>query len=413
MADCGHALIQHYLSKYTTIASIEAHAYKVQSIEESMYRRVKRIYIDSNSDTHFIFKTLTPASVPRQIENEAAAIKYVRARTGKIPTPRVLAYSTAEGDAWIALESVAGARLSDVWPTYSEDTKWQVLHALVDLYKLLAAITSLDAFGATQIGGLNLDLSIGETVEPAKSQGRQNVRNYNPGPYKNVEEYVSSYVDKEIQYYRTSPEIDMRLFDYNETSSSVVDDDDDKDENADKYSTAPSSYGQRSVCEPDTTLEDGFETIEYESDKHIFSSYVHIPSMQEELQRRKNRDDFILYLQDLRRFVTKHVDTKELACLTHNQYHAQNIIVNKDQEIIALYHWEFAGFYPLSLTFEAPRMDFDDDRIVSGSPKDDERDWSEAFVDLFGRVKDIHPLVAAVLEPMNPLVANAWEDCDA
>ncbi|CCG82672.1 Putative uncharacterized protein [Taphrina deformans PYCC 5710] len=396
----GCDTIKLFLDKHTSIEAIKRTAASCILLEEGSFRKVYRIAVDDNPHHVFQFKNLTKDSQVRQIENEVAAINYVRRRTSRIPTPEVIAYSTVPGQEWIALQLVQGQRLSDAWPRFSSEQKWDMIHNLVDLYKLFAAITLPDAFGATKIGGFNLDMSLGETVESAKSFGRQKLTNYNNGPYQDVEEYLRSYIDKEIAFYTSSDEVDMQVFDY-ELS------------NDDASTCSLSEDTVSSLSTPGSHEHDDIDIeslISEMSNTSNFSAYVSVPTTEEQQQRQKNLDDFVVYLQSLKSFVGQKVDKKDLPCLTHNDFHAPNIIVNGDLEITCLYNWEFSGFYPLSLTYEPPSMASDD---LAGSLlalQDESIDWCEAFNEIFGNVKEVHPLVASVLEPMDPLLTNAWEE---
>lgn len=404
----GSAAIKAYLGKHKSIASIEAGAISIAPWDRSTYRKVDLIRIDHDPTHDFLFKTLTSASIPCQIENEVAAIKYVRAKVSGIPTPDVIDYCTDPHNSWIALQKVPGVRISKVWQSTTKEQKWSIIDTLVDLYRLFNAITSLDA-GPQRIGGFNLDMTLGRTVNVGKGSGRWDLMGYNRGPYEGVVEYVQSYIDKEILYYTTSGDIDMELFDY---------DDDDDDNSSISESTEASSAGSEAGH---SCLED-FETIsissviaDLERDRETISShdsYVHVPTEEERHQRQRNLDAFVLYLTDLKTTIRDRLDLKEVPCLTHNDLHGDNILVNDDFEIVAIYHWEMSGFYPLSLTYEEPDVTGDFTRYardIHSRITTSSTEWCDAFSERYGIVKEPHPLVASCLEPINPMTVGAWE----
>lgn len=396
--------IRTWIEHRQCIHQIHADALETITWEKSACRTIEVIRIDDNPRHQFLLKSLTPTSLPRQIENEVAAIKYIKARTSGIPTPHVLGFSTKGGDGWIALQKSDGLRLSDHWETLVVEQKWEMMQRLVCMYKLISAIT---AVGTKQIGGFNLDMSIGESVDAGKGSGRQTLDAYNKGPYENTQAYLRSYIDKEILYYTTNESIDMEQFDYDEISDAESDDFSDCSSDLD---TAASSIEIGLDLEKANRPSVPSYFARGRSESDVSDDYVHIPSVAQQEQRQKNLDNFIAYLQDLRTTAVQLVDIHEIPCLTHNDFHAQNIMVNEDLEIVMIYNWEMAGFYPLSLTYEEPDMIDSSDHDNKDVKRFEESiEWREAFSSLFGSIKDPHPLVASCLEPMNPIMAGAWE----
>jgi len=137
-----------------------------------------------------------------RILNEVGCLRHIRNNTN-IPVPEVFKYSTEDG--YIEMEYVEGDLLPDIWDTYTDDQKHHVLHQIVQIFETLC-----NMHGDT-IGSIGPDGQYRPTIDPSKyTNGRNDIRGYDPGPYKSVSEYAKAYLKKEKLYHEhTTPEDEM------------------------------------------------------------------------------------------------------------------------------------------------------------------------------------------------------------
>lgn len=443
----GVNAVRHFLASHKTVADIERDAYKIDVLERSTYRLLRIVSLSSDTTTRFVLRTLTSESVPGQLENEIGAIRFIRKRSRTVQVPEVISYSVAQDNEWLAFAMPTGNLLSSQWNTMTIAKKQHMVDAMAEVY--LSFTNLLASSTAFSIGGFTCDGSIGETVETAKSSGRQGIEGYNKGPYRSVQEYVQSYVDKEIMYYKTSSLIDMDLFNHffhslssttPSISSETFDDDDDDDDFSD-IGSCGRSQDDLSLSFDSSNFPTSSSTVSGFRRRHSSGlSFVHLPTS---TQCTQNRENFIEFLASFKALVGDRV-TEEPSVFVHGDFSTSNIYVDAtNSDITCIFNWDFAGFYPKSLaphgliispgttlTFPnslssslglsvakhaAHASDHlrrgDDDGDRDADDEEESAEWTRQFNDAIGGpAPEPDALVYSCLEPMDPVSLNAWED---
>ncbi|KAF9493683.1 hypothetical protein BDN71DRAFT_1067027 [Pleurotus eryngii] len=156
-----------------------------------------------------------PVTVPDYyaVASEVATIEYLR--SCGIPAPEVYGYSAdsnnAAGSSYILMDFVQGSKLSDVWPSLSDQDVISIIHQLTQLESQMMSL-SFPAGGSLYFTrdlekispGLGIQLEdkrfcVGPDTKLALWYGRTQL-GVNRGPYHSAEEALAAAAHKEIAY---------------------------------------------------------------------------------------------------------------------------------------------------------------------------------------------------------------------
>ncbi|KAF4566301.1 hypothetical protein EYR36_011718 [Pleurotus pulmonarius] len=148
------------------------------------------------------------------VASEAATIEYLR--SCEIPAPEIYGYSAGSdnpaGTPYILMDFVQGSKLSDVWPSLSDQDVISIIHQLTQLESQMMSL-SFPAGGSLYFTrdlekvapGLGIPLEdkrfcVGPDTKLALWYGRRTQLDVNRGPYHNAEEVLAAAGQKEIAY---------------------------------------------------------------------------------------------------------------------------------------------------------------------------------------------------------------------
>ncbi|KAI1392947.1 kinase-like domain-containing protein [Hypoxylon trugodes] len=240
--------------------------------------------------------------LPNQVTNDVAFRRFVAQRLPHIPVPRVYCYNATDKSetSWVVEEYIDAKPLLYEWMNLSQAQKESMSETIANIVVDFAEVQF------DKIGGLNpTDLSSAPNVEYNKIfEGRREFHDrgcYNIGPYNSMKEYILACYDREIYYYTHDTDEDIAV-----RNGAFADQQDDE---------------------------------EYEPKQDPFGFYrLTVPELVERLHH------------DRANFMKSEVEEEPLV-LVHPGLSGCNILVRYGK-IAGILHWETAGSYPLSLTFE-------------------------------------------------------------